>query len=86
MTKEQIIQELEQMPESVLVKVLELARTLELAEKEKFEEKWPNVLAHIQVALAPKNEEVEQPNEEVWQAYLASKKEREEVYRRLANS
>ena len=29
---------------------------------------------------------VEQEQSDVWKAYLASKQEREEVYRRLANS
>ena len=60
MTKEQIIQELEKLPEPLLVKVLEVARTLQSQESE----------------LESK----------IWQAYLASEHEREEVYRRLANS
>jgi uncharacterized protein YqgV (UPF0045/DUF77 family) len=60
-TKEQIIQELEQVPEGSLDEVLRLIRTLK-----------------------------EQPSESradrVWQAYLESVQEREEVYRRLASS
>jgi hypothetical protein len=55
-TKEQIIQELEQVPEEALSKVLELVRALS-----------------------------ESKAERVWQAYLESEQEREEVYRRLAN-
>ena len=60
MTKEQIIQELEKLSEPLLVKVLEVARTLQSQESE----------------LESK----------IWQAYLASEHEREEVYHRLANS
>lgn len=60
--KEQIIQELEQMPESLLQKVLEFTRTL-------------------QSETPP-----EGVRDEVWQAYLISKRKREEVYRRLADS
>ena len=60
MTKEQIIQELEKLSEPLLVKVLEVARTLQSQESE----------------LELK----------IWQAYLDSEHEREEVYRRLANS
>jgi hypothetical protein len=55
-TKEQIIQELEQVPEEELSKILELIRALS-----------------------------ESKAERVWQAYLESEQEREEVYRRLAN-
>jgi hypothetical protein len=59
--KEELIQELEQVPEAELGKVLEFVRSLK---------------AHAA-----------QPDANpVWQAYLASKREREEVYRRLANS
>lgn len=60
--KEQIMQELEQIPEPQLRQVLEFVRS------------WQ----------APS-----QPDEvpsEVWQAYLASERERKKVYRRLANS
>jgi hypothetical protein len=60
MTKEQILQELEQLPEPILVKLLELARKLQAEEAER--------------------------EAEVWQAYLASERERKEVYQRLANS
>jgi hypothetical protein len=60
-TKEQIIQELDQVPDDSLSKVLELLRTL-------------------------KGEAAADSKEDrVWQAYLESEKEREEVYRRLAN-
>lgn len=60
--KEQIMQELEQIPESQLRQVLEFVRSLQAPSR---------------------SDEV---SSEVWQAYLASKREREEVYRRLANS
>jgi len=63
-TKEQIIQELEQLPESQLEAVLTIVRSLK--------------------------EEVSQDNvdhrDRVWQAYLASVKQYEEVYRRLADA
>ena len=55
--KKQIIQELEQIPESQLSELLEVTRIFK-----------------------------DSHNSEVWQAYLASKREREEVYRRLADS
>lgn len=61
-TLEQIIQELDQAPESMLEEVLKLVRYLK------------------------ENHQFETEKSDVWQAYLASKKEREEVYRRLANS
>ena len=61
-TKDLIIQELDQVPESALIEVLEIVRTLK--EKHSFHSVRPDV----------------------WEAYLASKREREEVYRRLANS
>ncbi|MBL1174864.1 hypothetical protein [Pantanalinema sp. GBBB05] len=60
--KEQIMQELEQIPESQLRQVLEFVRSLQ----------------------APS--QPDDVSSEVWQAYLASKRERKEVYRRLANS
>jgi hypothetical protein len=60
--KEQILQELEQIPESQLSELLEVVRI--------FKEKYQN----------------NSDDSEVWQAYLASKREREEVYRRLADS
>lgn len=60
--KEQIIQELEQIPESQLSELLEIVRV--------FKEKHQN----------------NSQDTEVWQAYLESKREREEVYRRLADS
>lgn len=59
--KEQIIQELEQIPESTQQKVLEYLRHLKTEEKQHYENK-------------------------AWQAYLESEREREEVYRRLADS
>ncbi len=59
--KEQIIQELEQIPETTQKKVLEYLRHLKTEEKQHSENK-------------------------VWQAYLESEREREEVYRRLADS
>jgi hypothetical protein len=60
--KEQIIQELDQIPESLLEEVLKVVRS--------FKNK--------------QNSDLEQS--EAWQAYLSSEREREEVYRRLANS
>lgn len=60
-TKELIIQELEQLPESLLLRVLESVRQL-------------------------KNSEQVATKERIWQAYLESEHENEEVYRRLANS
>ena len=59
--KEQLLQELDQVPESDLQKVLEFVRSL-------------------------KAEKQSSINDRVWQAYLDSEREREEVYRRLANS
>ncbi len=58
--KEELFQELEQMPELEMKKVLEFVRSLK-AQQESSEDK-------------------------IWQAYLNSEREREEVYRRLANS
>ncbi|MEO0841318.1 MAG: DUF2281 domain-containing protein [Cyanobacteria bacterium J06643_5] len=60
--KEQIIQELEQIPESQLDELLQVVRFF----KEKYQDN--------------------SKESEVWQAYLASKRERKEVYRRLADS
>lgn len=59
--KEQLLQELDQVPESTLLEVLEFVRSLKA-------EKQSNI------------------DDRVWQAYLDSEREREEVYRRLANS
>jgi hypothetical protein len=60
--KDLIIQELDQLPEPALEKLLEIVHSLKV-------------------------ENSENPvRQEVWEAYLASKQEREEVYRRLANS
>ncbi len=61
-TKEQIIQELEEIPESMLEEVLEVILSLK--------QKHP----------------AEAPNRDFWDAYVKSKQQREEVYRRLANS
>ncbi|NJP10113.1 MAG: DUF2281 domain-containing protein [Leptolyngbyaceae cyanobacterium RU_5_1] len=58
--KEQIIQELDQMPESQLEAVLKLVRSLNVQQN------------------------TDQPDSKVWQAYLASEQEREEVYRRIS--
>lgn len=61
-TKEQILQELDRVPEPVLLKLLEFIRSLKTEEEpEKLESK-------------------------AWQAYLDSERERNEVYRRLANA
>lgn len=60
-TKDQVIQELEQVPESALKQVLEFVRSL-------------------------KNEQLKEVDAKILQAYLESEQEREEVYRRLANS
>jgi hypothetical protein len=62
MIRDQIIQELDQMPESQLKQVLELVRSLK--------SEFPSSLE----------------DRDAWQAYLVSEQEREEVYRRLANS
>jgi len=61
--KEQIIQELEQLPEAQLEAVLSIVRS--------FKEQL--------------NQDVDY-SDRVWQAYLASEKQYEEVYRRLADS
>jgi hypothetical protein len=60
-TKDLIIQELDQLPEPLLSKVLESIRQL-------------------------KSSELGEAEDRVWQAYLASEQENEEVYRRLASS
>jgi hypothetical protein len=59
--KEELIQELEQVPEAELAKVLEFVRSL-------------------------KSTSAQSETDSVWQAYLESEREREEVYRRLASS
>ncbi len=59
--KEQILQEIDEMPEPTLHKVLEFVLSLKADKKSNIDER-------------------------VWQAYLDSEREREEVYRRLANS
>ncbi|MEG4343986.1 DUF2281 domain-containing protein [Microcoleus sp. A003_D6] len=61
-TKEQILQELDRVPESAMEEVLEFVLTLQTKHS------------------------TQTQKSDVWKAYLASKKEREEVYRRLANS
>jgi hypothetical protein len=60
-TKELIIQELNQLPEALLPKVLESIQQLKQAEQAATKER-------------------------VWQAYLESEQENEEVYQRLADS
>jgi hypothetical protein len=61
MVKEQILKELELLPESKLSDVLAYLRSLNNPQKGSASSK-------------------------IWQAYLDSEREREEVYRRLANS
>jgi len=60
--KEQLLDELDQIPESVLPEVLEFVRSLKT------------------------RQQTELQQSDTWKAYLASKQQREEVYRRLANS
>ncbi|MBW4417892.1 MAG: hypothetical protein KME13_01535 [Myxacorys californica WJT36-NPBG1] len=60
-TKDLIIQELNQLPEALLPRVLESIRQL-------------------------KDSEQDTAKKQVWQAYLESEQENEEVYQRLANS
>jgi anaerobic ribonucleoside-triphosphate reductase len=60
-TKELIVQELDQVPESALSEILEYVRCL----KQKLPQSLP---------------------ERIWQSYLDSEQEREEVYQRLADS
>lgn len=67
-TKEQIIQELEQLPEAQLEAVLALVHSLKQQHRDE-----------------PESANLDRDSP-IWQAYLASKQEREEVYRRLANS
>lgn len=59
--KEELMQELEQVPEAELAKVLEFVRSL-------------------------RSTSTQTESDPVWQAYLESEQEREEVYRRLASS
>jgi hypothetical protein len=61
-TKDLIIQELDQLPEPTLEKLLKIVRNLKVENSEDI------------------------VRQEAWEVYLASKQEREEVYRRLANS
>ena len=60
-TKDLIIQELEQLPETDLEQVLMTIRALKKGKSVNLDE-------------------------QIWQAYLESEQENEEVYRRLANS
>ncbi|MEG4802209.1 DUF2281 domain-containing protein [Microcoleus sp. ARI1-B5] len=60
--KDQLLQEIDQLPEPMLKEMLDFV-----------------------LALKAKHP-VKSDKSDVWNAYLASKKEREEVYRRLANS
>ncbi|NJK74845.1 MAG: DUF2281 domain-containing protein [Richelia sp. CSU_2_1] len=64
--KEQLIQELDRLPEPILKEVLEFVLALK--------------------TKPPVESETALEKSDVWKAYLASKKERKEVYRRLANS
>lgn len=59
--KEQLLQELDQVPDSALQEVLEFVRSLKAEQQSNLENR-------------------------VWQVYLDSEREREEVYRRLVNS
>jgi hypothetical protein len=61
-TKEQLIHEIDQMPDSMIEQVLEFVLSLKTKHSS------------------------ESNSSDFWNAYLASKREREEVYRRLANS
>jgi len=61
--KEQLIQELEQLPEAQLEAVLTLVRSLKA-----------------------ESDQGSDHSNRVWQAYLASEQQYEEVYRRLADS
>jgi len=60
-TKDLIIQELDQLPETLLPKVLESIRQLKASEQNNVRER-------------------------VWEVYLESEQENEEVYQRLADS
>jgi hypothetical protein len=60
-TKDLIIQALDEVPESALLKILEFVRDQKLNQTQSLQD-------------------------QIWQAYLESEREREEVYRRLADS
>ena len=75
MTKDQIIQELEKLPESRWLEVLEFIHALQ-AEPAPSEQTEPQNLVGSNLVR----------QSDAWAAYLASKQERTEVYRRLANS
>lgn len=60
--KEEIIEKIDQMPESALLEVLEFISSLKARHQ-------------------PQSQQ-----SDAWKAYLASKQERKEVYRRLAGS
>jgi hypothetical protein len=67
--KEELMQELEQLPEAELANVPEFVQV-------RVVEATPTIKAHTA-----------QPNAKpVWQTYLKSKREREEVYHRFANA
>ncbi len=67
--KEELMQELEQVPEAELAKVIEFVRV------------------HVVEATPTLKSTLAQAGTDpVWQAYLESAREREEVYRRLASS
>ncbi|MFM7425494.1 MAG: DUF2281 domain-containing protein [Elainella sp.] len=69
LTKEQILQELEKLPEARWLEVLEFIQVLQASSEPSTQENSNSV-----------------QQSEAWAAYLASKQERAEVYRRLANS
>ncbi len=69
LTKEQIMQELEQLPQPLLLEVLKVARALQ----------DPSEADRSEASKSVRQSDG-------WAAYLASKQERAEVYRRLANS
>lgn len=46
----------------------------------------PTLVKVLEFIRSLRNEDKKEIDEEVWQAYLKSEQEREEVYRRLANS
>lgn len=46
----------------------------------------PTLVKVLEFIRSLQNDDEQEIDEEVWQAYLKSEQEREEVYRRLANS
>ena len=74
LTKAQIVQELDRVPDEILMKVLKYLRSLDTASEDKL---------YQSSQLSEENAEIE---DRAWQAYLDSERERKEVYHRLANS